>query len=72
MFSSSCFDTGLFIDNSLPDNGVSLDRSIKEIDNLFFDESNIWNANGYDEFKKFDQNDVKFNTLDNQFIFEGQ
>lgn len=72
VFSSSCFDTGLFIDNSLPDNGVSLDRSIRDIDNLFFDENNIWNANGYNEFKKFDVNDIKFNTLDNQFIFEGQ
>jgi len=72
VFSSSCFDTGLFIDNALPDNGVSLDRSIKEIDNLFFDENNVWNANGYNEFSKFETGNVKFNTLDDQFIFEGQ
>lgn len=72
VFSSSCFDTGLFIDNSLPDNGVSLDRSIKNIDNLFFDENNVWNANGYDEFAKFEKDNVKFNQLDKKFIFEDQ
>ena len=72
IFSSSCFDTGLFIDNSLPDNGVSLDRSIRDINSLFFDENNIWNANGYTEFEKFDIENVKFNTLDTHFIFEEQ
>jgi len=72
VFSSSCFDTGLFIDNALPDNGVSLDRSIKDINHLFFDENNVWNANGYDSFEKFDESNVKFNQLDKQFIFEGQ